>query len=174
MPHNPLHNPTALTSHQSPFNLMRFNKCINVLMYKCCLTTSVFIARWLWVIWRRALCKFRPRQFFSFPEAKTSIEEREAGTTDCAWQIDSATNSVEIDWKIAWKHPAWDLWRKEDTSHEEKLEDTRGRRRERDRESEEFSFLSHFRFKVNYHQYLRENMSMFNTPVNNIMCSFLW
>lgn len=80
--------------------------------------------------------EFRPRQILSFPRGKNINKgEREARTTYSAGQIDSETNSVKIDWRVAWKRPAWDLW-SEDTSQQEKQED-----KENYGESEEFSFF---------------------------------
>lgn len=71
-----------------------------------------------------------------FPRGKNiNSGEREARTTYSAGQIDSETNSVKIDWRVAWKRPAWDLW-SEDTSQQEKQED-----KENYGESEEFSFF---------------------------------
>lgn len=90
-----------------------------------CLTTSIFIERWLLVIWKPALSKFRLKQSPSFPKAKTSIAQREARTTYSTGQIDNETNSVKIDWRVAWKRLAWDLWREEGTSQREKLKDKR-------------------------------------------------
>lgn len=46
-------------------------------------------------------------------------QEGEAGTADSAGQVDKATNSVKIDWRVAWKGLAGDLWQ-EDTSKGER------------------------------------------------------